>query len=47
MEAKYQNEKKQKEIEILEKDKVIGHEKAQKQKILIISILGGSGLLVS
>lgn len=46
MEAKYQNEKKQKEIEILEKDKVISHEKAQKQKILIISILGGSGLLV-
>ena len=46
MEAKYQNDKKQKEIEILEKDKVISHEKAQKQKILIISILGGSGLLI-
>lgn len=46
MEAKYQNDKKQKEIEILEKDKVISHEKAQKQKILISSILGGSGLLV-
>ncbi len=46
MEAKYQNDKKQKEIEILEKDKIISNEKAQKQKILIISILSGSGLLV-
>lgn len=46
MEAKYQNEKKQKEIEILEKDKTIIQEKTQKQKIIIISISAGLGLLV-
>ena len=46
MEAKYQNEKKQKEIELLEKDKIIFLEKSKKQKIIIASITSGLGFLV-
>lgn len=46
MEAKYQNEKKQKEIELLEKDKIIILEKSKKQKIIIASITTGLGFLV-
>ncbi|HUW07175.1 MAG TPA: tetratricopeptide repeat protein [Williamwhitmania sp.] len=46
MEAKYQNEKKQKEIEILEKDNTISEEKAHVQKIIILSISIGLLLLV-
>ena len=46
MEGRYQNEKKQKEIEILAKDSVIAQEKAQKQKIIIFSISTGLGFLV-
>ncbi len=46
MEAKYQNEKKQREIEILEKDSTISAEKARVQKIIILSISIGFVLLV-
>lgn len=46
MEGRYQNEKKQKEIEILAKDNIIAKERAQKQKITILSISIGLGLLV-
>jgi tetratricopeptide (TPR) repeat protein/serine phosphatase RsbU (regulator of sigma subunit) len=45
MESKYQNEKKQKEIEILEKDKIINHAKTQRQRLIIIITLIGLGLL--
>ncbi len=46
MEAKYQNETKQNEIEILEKNSIISREKAQKQTIIIITTLSGLGILV-
>jgi serine phosphatase RsbU (regulator of sigma subunit)/Tfp pilus assembly protein PilF len=46
MEAKYQSEKSQKEIEVLEKDKTISQIKTQKQKIFIITALIGLCFLV-